>query len=243
MTRGIAADLTDRRFGHLIAMHRNGSDDHGNAIWLCKCDCGNEVGVRSSLLRKQEFCSKQCTLYRDGMRDDISGLRFGRLTAISLTHASGKYGKTVWSFYCDCGEYVERSRTVVMMGHTASCGCYGRESRVKHGLSKTLEYHRDAHRRWAKQNPAKVIANAYKRTEALKQRVPSWLTDDHWREINVLYLTARKKTEETGIVHHVDHIFPLRGKTVNGLHVPWNLQVLTRDENLRKTNHLPDDVC
>lgn len=51
-----------------------------------------------------------------------------------------------------------------------------------------------------------------------------------------IYLQAKKITKETGIQHHVDHIIPLKHPDVCGLHVPWNLQILTATENLKKFN-------
>ena len=237
MTRGIAKDLSGVRFGHLVALYRNGSDAQNNALWFCRCDCGTEVNIRGAFLQKrQRYCSKQCRLYAESMREDLTGKRYGRLTAIALIKASGKSGKTIWSFVCDCGNVTEKSATNVLTGHIQSCGCFGQESRIVHGQSQTLEYHREAHKKWSKINPAKVIANAMNRTRALRERIPPWLTDEHWVAINGFYLEAKRLTEETGIIHHVDHQIPLRGKLVSGLHVPWNLQVLTRDDNLRKAN-------
>lgn len=65
---------------------------------------------------------------------------------------------------------------------------------------------------------------------------PSWLTPEDKEVIASLYSEAQRLTESTGEPWHVDHIVPLQGKTVCGLHVPWNLQVITATENLAKNN-------
>lgn len=243
MTRGVAEDLSGKRFGSLVALHRNGSDAQNNALWSCKCDCGNIVDVRAPFLKKgQRFCSKQCSEYARENRADISGQRFGKLVALEFVRVD-KFQKAIWRFRCDCGDEAEISIGNISNGHSGSCGCGEIASRIKHGKSQTRDYHREAHKEWALRNPAKVIANALKRTKALRARIPNWLTDEHWEEINAFYLEAKRRTEETGIEHHVDHIFPLRGKKSSGLHVPWNLQVLTAAENLSKANRVSDDVC
>lgn len=245
MTRGIAPDLSGVKRGHLTVLKRNGSDRVSNALWLCKCACGKEVSIRAMYLKRgrQMFCSRTCPLHSEEMCVDITGQKFGRLTAIARVGSSAG-GTAIWAFSCDCGEEVEFKHYTVRIGHTSSCGCLGKESRIKHGRSQTLEYHREAHRKWAKANPEKVIANAMRRTKAKRQRIPKWLTDEHWDQIAAFYREAQRKTLETGIVHHVDHKYPLRGKTCSGLHVPWNLQVTPADVNLRKANKMPiDDVC
>lgn len=77
-----------------------------------------------------------------------------------------------------------------------------------------------------------------RRRAALMSRRPRWLTAEHERQIQALYAEAKRLSKIAGEPYHVDHIVPLRGKTVSGLHVPWNLQVIPGAENLRKHNKL-----
>jgi len=66
--------------------------------------------------------------------------------------------------------------------------------------------------------------------------VPNWITAEHRKAIRAIYLHAADCRTVTGEEYHVDHIVPLKGETVCGLHVPWNLQVLPADVNTSKSN-------
>tara|TARA_R110000868_G_scaffold410844_1_gene700436 strand:- start:45 stop:479 length:435 start_codon:yes stop_codon:yes gene_type:complete len=74
------------------------------------------------------------------------------------------------------------------------------------------------------------------RNVAKQHRTPAWLTkDDHWL-MSQAYELAALRSEMFGFSWHVDHIVPLRGERVSGLHVPWNLQVIPGTENRAKSN-------
>ncbi len=81
----------------------------------------------------------------------------------------------------------------------------------------------------------KNAANSRRRSLKL-QSLPVWLTKVQKEEIKSLYWLAKDLRAVTGCEYHVDHIVPLQGEFVCGLHVPWNLQILPADINLSKGN-------
>lgn len=98
------------------------------------------------------------------------------------------------------------------------------------------EYFREANRKWKAKNPHKQLAYNGKRRAAKLLRTPKWLTPDDFFIIEEAYHLAKLRTQLLGISHHVDHILPLQGKKVSGLHVPNNLQVIPAKLNLQKSN-------
>jgi hypothetical protein len=86
---------------------------------------------------------------------------------------------------------------------------------------------------WKKRNPESLRADRARRRALEINAMPSWAQR---RAIAQVYRQARRATFETGVLHHVDHIVPLRHKQVCGLHVHENLRVVTARENYRKSN-------
>ena len=101
-----------------------------------------------------------------------------------------------------------------------------------------IEREKSRDKEYTKNNRAKVYAKNARRRASETQATPKWLTLIQQAQINEFYELALAKNMQTGIDHDVDHIIPLRGTGVRGLHVPWNLQILTEAENSRKYNKI-----
>jgi len=120
---------------------------------------------------------------------------------------------------------------------------------VERAVAQTAEKKREYGKRWKQKNGAMVLMHGRFRKRNLKQAMPAWLTEDQKSTMNAMYMEAQDLTKKTGVFFDVDHIFPLRGKWISGLHVPGNLRVITRDENNRRPRvftsvefvGLPDD--
>lgn len=111
-------------------------------------------------------------------------------------------------------------------------------NRVDDWWSRNREKHNSKNRKWCRDNPEHNRAKAAKRRAKKLQATPEWLTQDHYSQIKAAYIHAKDCEIVSGEAYHVDHIVPLQGKNVCGLHVPWNLQVLPSDINLSKSNKL-----
>jgi hypothetical protein len=106
---------------------------------------------------------------------------------------------------------------------------YGQKA-VKAWLERNPEYPSNFY----KANKERYIAASARRRASQDSATPTWLTAVDKAIIQEMYDVSEARYIQTGIKHHVDHIVPINGKGVAGMHVPWNLQVITAHENLSK---------
>ena len=114
-------------------------------------------------------------------------------------------------------------------------------ARARVWRSKNQSTYKRMVKEWREKNAVQYKAymnlQAVKRHTAKLKRTPEWLNQGHLLEINSVYNYC-SALRRIGLEFHVDHIVPLQGKDVCGLHVPWNLQVIPAKDNLTKGNRI-----
>ena len=117
-----------------------------------------------------------------------------------------------------------------------------RQTVIARAAARPTEEKRRLQAEYKNRNVDVVRADTSVRKRRHREATPRWLTPSERLQMRELYVQARKMTELTRERYVVDHIVPLRGESVCGLHVPWNLRVITQDENLKKSNKHVDHV-
>lgn len=115
---------------------------------------------------------------------------------------------------------------------------YRRNQKKRVAMRGDPEKRRRRHKKWCRENAGLINAKNMLRRASKTLRTPKWLTPDQLQAIRSTYLEASRISRATGVPHEVDHIVPLHGRRVSGLHVPWNLQIITAAQNRRKYNRL-----
>lgn len=105
-------------------------------------------------------------------------------------------------------------------------------------VEENREKHNETNRRSKQKHKGRVRAEVRRRQAAKLQRTPPWLTPEDHAAIQAVYDEAHRLEQADGVKRNVDHVVPLQGEEVSGLHVPWNLQILTEAENCSKRNRL-----
>lgn len=118
----------DCRIGRLTIVAPTKKRKGGYTVWLCRCDCGGEITLDTRCLQRQTVTDCGCvSRVKPGQRD-ITGMRFGKLTAIEPDGHVIR-GSAVWLCRCDCGGKVHTPLHQLTAGYRKSCGCLSHPER------------------------------------------------------------------------------------------------------------------
>lgn len=213
---------TGQRFGRLTVIAPSTIRYRRQVQFDCGCDCGNRVLALGTSLRNGAKTSCGC-LHREKLAEakfhEIApGSKFGRLTVVALAvREIGQPAKYLCK--CDCGSEKVIEGAMLKGGNTKSCGCLMRET-----VSKMFRTHGQSHTRGYR-NKAQMDREAH-----ILKATPAWANQ---KAIAEIYDRAAEMRAAGNDVH-VDHVVPLRGKNVCGLHVETNLRIIAATENLSK---------
>lgn len=121
---------------------------------------------------------------------------------------------------------------------------YYKRDKIQHRINRNKynNSNKDKTKQWARtsnqNNPARQVAQIAKRRAIKLQATPKWLTKEDYKEIKQFYIDAKELQWLSEEPLEVDHIIPLVNVFVCGLHVPWNLQILPKSQNVKKGNRV-----
>jgi hypothetical protein len=117
-------DLTGRRFGKVVALAPTDKRANGSVVWHCVCDCGThfETSERNLVRGFTTHCGCSRKKRKHARKKDLTGRRFGELTALAPTGRRTKTGSVYWRCRCSCGKTCEVSENALVHGRTVSCG-------------------------------------------------------------------------------------------------------------------------
>lgn len=114
--------LTFNKF-KVLALARKGNNSLN--MWLCRCDCGNEIEIQQSSIGRTFSCG--CHDHRNDFRKAKVGIKTGKLTCLSFEYIKNK--NAYYKYRCDCGNEIITQGNSVKTGGTSSCGCLYKETR------------------------------------------------------------------------------------------------------------------
>ncbi len=117
-----------------------------------------------------------------------------------------------------------------------------REQVIQAAATRPAQVKREYRNAWKETHKVQIRADTKARRRKHRDATPLWLTRKQKSELRQLYQIAITMTQTTGEQYVVDHIYPLRSEVVCGLHVPWNLRIITQQQNLQKSNAMPEDA-
>ena len=144
----------------------------------------------------------------------------------------GKDGYKKSGYTSHCKKCIKKTTTARRAKDPAKARAITKSYRIRNRDKELARYNR-----YNKEKPEVRAAHAAKRRAYNKSATPAWLTEQQKQDMKVMYALAKKFEKLCNVEYHVDHIVPLAGKDVCGLHVPWNLQLMTASMNFSKGNN------
>lgn len=120
-----ALDLTNQHFGKLIAIQRAPKRNDKYTRWVCQCECGNLVEIRTDYLTSGHTTSCGCEKALFFQKKNLTGQRFGKLVVIADVGTEEK------KCQCDCGNISIVKTYNLINGNTQSCGCLKSKGELK----------------------------------------------------------------------------------------------------------------